>query len=146
MNRYINLQPTDQMERVTKEDFCNRFNEIFDRCDEENIGFVITEEGTDSMVVCPAWWLSFQCDNDFGCIINSAARYALGRQTYMPGTVCNFVRRYMDILDSRTIDVMIEDISRELTHGVVQEELWTGLRNDLLNRQKDMRKWRGKNE
>ena len=64
-------------------------------------GIVITDDGKKDMVLCPARWFSFQLDDDFGCVINSAVRYAIGRHTYMPGVVCNFVRKYMDVLDTR---------------------------------------------
>ena len=79
-------------------------------------------------------------DDDFGCVINSAVRYAIGRHTYMPGVVCNFVRKYMDVLDTRTIDVMIEDITSELKFGIDQEELWISLRDDLVKRKNKIKK------
>ena len=58
----------------------------------------------------------------------------------MPGVVCNFVRKYMDVLDTRTIDVMIEDITSELKFGIDQEELWISLRDDLVKRKNEIKK------
>ena len=53
-------------------------------------------------------------DDDFGCIINSAVRYALGRYTYMPSTVAEFVLKYLNYLDNKTISVMIYDMDEAL--------------------------------
>ena len=132
------LHPIDKMERISREDLCKRFDEVLDKVDKDDIGYVITDAGKKDMILCPARWLSFQLDDDFGCVINSALRYAIGRHTYMPGIVCNFVRKYLDILDAKTIEVMIEDITTELKFGIDREELWVGLRDELIDRRKDM--------
>lgn len=140
MRGYENLHPVDEMERISRKELCERFDEVLDKIDKDDIGFVITDDGKKDMVLCPARWFSFQLDDDFGCVINSAVRYAIGRHTYMPGVVCNFVRKYMDILDTRTIDVMIEDITSELKFGIDQEELWISLRDDLVKRKNKIKK------
>ena len=132
------LHPIDKMERISREDLCKRFDEVLDKVDKDDIGYVITDAGKKDMVLCPARWFSFQLDDDFGCVINSALRYAIGRHTYMPGVVCKFVRKYLDILDAKTIEVMIEDITTELKFGIDREELWVGLRDELIDRRKDM--------
>lgn len=49
-------------------------------------------------------------DKDFGIICLCAMRYALGRQTYMPGLVQDFIRRHIGEIDSGTIEIMIRDI------------------------------------
>ena len=58
-----------------------------------------------NVLLCPAAWFNFCFDDDFGCIINSAVRYSIGRETYMPSTVASYVRNYMDVLDRKTINV-----------------------------------------
>ena len=49
-------------------------------------------------------------DPDFGTICLCAMRYALGRETYMPGLVQNYIRAHIKEIDSRAIQVMIRDI------------------------------------
>lgn len=49
-------------------------------------------------------------DKDFGTICLCAMRYALGRQTYMPSLVQDFIRRHIGEIDSGTIEIMIRDI------------------------------------
>lgn len=86
------LVPLDTMERITRQHLCDNFDEVLERVDKENIGFVIlTEDGKDGQVLCPARWMAYCFDDDFGCIINSALRYAICRHTYMPDVVVNFI-------------------------------------------------------
>ena len=42
--------PLSEMERVPAEELPKRLDELFDRMDKENVGFVVTEEGKDSCV------------------------------------------------------------------------------------------------
>lgn len=144
MRKYEYVHPIDEMERITRNEFCENFDEILDRVSDENIGFVISDTDKKELILCPLHWFSFALDDDFGCVINSAVRYAIGRHTYMPEVVCNFVRKYINILDKKTIGVMIEDIDKELKLGIDQEELWVSLRDELIERKKNMRKWQDK--
>ena len=141
MKKYEYVHPVDEMEHITRKELSGKFDELLDRIDNENIGFIISDCQAKDVVLCPAHWITFQLDDDFGCIINSAVRYAIGRHTYMPGVVCNFVRKYINILDMKTIEVMIEDINQELKLGIDQESLWIGLRGELIERKNNMKKW-----
>ena len=49
-------------------------------------------------------------DEYFGTICLCALRYALGRQTYMPGIVQDFIRAHISEIDQSSIKVMIRDI------------------------------------
>lgn len=144
MRKYEYVHPIDEMERITRKDFCENFDEILDRATDENVGFVITDSKSNDVILCPIHWFSFMLDDDFGCVMNSAVRYAIGRHTYMPEVVCNFVRKYINILDKKTIGVMIDDIDKELKLGIDQEELWISLRDELIARKSAMRKWEDK--
>lgn len=133
MQTFRYCKPLDTMERITRQNLSDNFDEIFERVDKEDIGFVILDEdGKDGYVLCPARWMEFYLDDDFGCIINSALRYAIRRHTYMPNVVVDFIRKYIKVLDSKTIDVAIKDINYELeTFGVDDPGMWTALRDDL---------------
>jgi len=134
MENYKNINTIDTMERISRRQFGDNIDEIIEKADKENRGFVITDKGKDDIVLMPAKWFSFQVDDDFGCIINSAVRYAIGRHTYMPGVVRDFVKRYLEILDLKTIEVMIDDITSELKFGIDQEDLWVKFRSELMER------------
>ncbi len=132
MKEFKYLQPLDQMERINRTELGNRLDELMDIVDKDNVGFVITDEGKNDLVLCPARWFPCLFDDDFGCIVNSALRYAIGRHTYMPSVVMNFVRKHLYALDSKTVFVMIEDIDRELLDEKLDyREDWLKLRDDL---------------
>ena len=117
------LQPLDEMKRITRQE----------------LAVIKDPDGMNDVVLCPAHWFDFCFDNDFGCIVNSALRYAIGRHTYMPGVVRDFIRKYMNVLDSRTLVVAIRDIDEELRLGGLDEaNEWSLLRSELQARLDEM--------
>ena len=137
MHRWKYLKPLDTMERITRQAFCDNLDNYLERANKEDTGFVIlNDDGKEDLVLCPAEWLNFYFDNDFGCIITSALRYAIRRETYMPSVVVDFIRRYMKVLDTNTIKVAIEDIENELAWGGVSDPgMWMKLKEELIQRQ-----------
>ena len=104
------LQPIETMKRISREELAEKLDDLLEIVNKDNVGFVITNEGKDDLVLCPAKWFDYYFDNDFGCIINSAVRYSLGRSSYMSSTTIRFVLKHLMIMDTRTITVMIRDI------------------------------------
>lgn len=49
-------------------------------------------------------------DDEFGTICICAVRYALGRETYMPTLVQNFVKRHINELSTGTLEIMRCDV------------------------------------
>ena len=50
----------------------------------------------------------------------------------MPGVVVDFIRRYINIIDTKTIDVAIKDIDQELKQNNVHDpEMWSALKAEL---------------
>ena len=133
MHEFMPIKPLETMERITRQQFCDNFDEILDRVGQEDIGFVILNaEGKDGHVLCPARWFQIDLGDDFGCIVNSALRYAICRHTYMPSVVVEFIRKYINLLDTRTIDVAIQDIDCELKQNNVDDpEMWSKLKGEL---------------
>ena len=129
MQRWRYLKPLDSMERITQKDLCNKLDYYFARIDAEDIGFVILDDaGNDQFVLCPAAWMEYQFDKDFGCMIISALRYAIRRSTYMPNIIVDFIRRYITILDTNTLKTAIEDIeNRFLSDRFLLEIFFHGL-------------------
>ena len=127
-----NLPALDQMARVSREELGNRLDEILEIIDKDNVGYVITDAGKDDLVICPIQWFEGIYDDDFGCILNSALRYAIGRHTYMPSLVMNYIRKHIDVLDERTISAMINDIEIEAkSESLDMREDWLKLQHDL---------------
>lgn len=49
-------------------------------------------------------------DAEIGAIVICAVRYAIGRESYMPGLVCDFIMRHPEILTESDRQVIIRDI------------------------------------
>lgn len=132
---YDYLQPIETMQRISREELAEKLDEKLDIVAKDNVGFVITDQGKDDLVLCPANWFNIYYDNDFGCIINSAVRYSLGRSSYMPSTTVRFVLRNLMVLDTRTIVVMIRDIDREIAdEKLPYRDVWLSLKIALEDR------------
>ena len=52
-------------------------------------------------------------DDNFGCVLNCAVRYALGRKTYMPRSVIDFILPLLPYLNNRTIYVFDQDVTEQ---------------------------------
>ena len=126
----INMKPED-MPKVSRQELGEKLDEILEKIVTDNTAYLITDDGKKDLVICPADWYYPYNDMDFGLIVNSAIRYAMGRKTYMPSVVCDFTSRFMPILDDRTIQIIIEDITREIEFcdgNLPQKGLWLDLK------------------
>lgn len=52
----------------------------------------------------------FNCDVNGGIMVTSALRYALGRMTYVPGAVQDWIKNHWDNLNSNTKCVVVRDV------------------------------------
>lgn len=65
---------------------------------------------------------SFNCDVNGGIMVTCALRYALGRMTYVPGAVQDWIRIYWDSLDSNTKFVIVRDVFDHIYHEYESKE------------------------
>jgi hypothetical protein len=75
-------------------------------------------------------------NDDFGAVLNCAIRYSLGRQTYMPHLVMDFIRPLLPQLSDRTLWCMARDIREAETYGgcgspVIDEPKWMKFLEDV---------------
>lgn len=68
-------------------------------------------------------------DDDFGAVLNCAVRYAIGRQTYMPGLVIGYITPLLPYLNNRTLWCFDQDIAdAKYTKGygdpIIDEPVW----------------------
>jgi hypothetical protein len=52
----------------------------------------------------------FNCDTNGSIMVMAALRYALGRHSYVPGAVIDWISLYWDTLDSNTKTVVVRDV------------------------------------
>lgn len=137
MEQAESFHTTENMERISRQHLCDNLDSILETVSLENIGFVITDAGKDDLVLCPASWLSPLTSEGFGCIVNSAVRYSLGRDTYMPDVAVQFILDHMNLLDLRTVTVMYRDIQKALEdENLPHRETWVSLMYALETRLK----------
>ena len=137
MEQTESFHTTENMERISRQHLCDNLDSILETVSRENIGFVITDAGKDDLLLCPASWLSPLVSEGFGCIVNSAVRYSLGRDTYMPDVAVQFILHHMNLLDLRTVTVMCRDIQKALENeNLPHRETWVSLMYALETRLK----------
>lgn len=71
-------------------------------------------------------------DENFACVLICAVRYAIGRKTYITGTVVDFVYPLVKNLDSKTLAVIARDIKsardeNRLGDAAIDAPLWIRL-------------------
>ncbi len=81
-------------------------------------------------------------DPDLGFVAVVAVRYSIGRKTYAPGLVTDFVKRYWGILNSPTRAVLLKDMETEIASGRslgsdFDAVLWVEFKHWLIGHQND---------
>ena len=130
----------DDLERIPKRRFFDDFDSIIKRVDKEKTAFII-ESDSSEYVICPFSWLSLLFDNDLGEIINSAVRYSLGRQTYMPSVIHDCIIRNISLINAKTLSIIISDVDREIQikPDLYNKSTWISLR-DTVKSEIELRK------
>ena len=80
------------------------------------------------------------CDSDFRLILLSAMRYVMGRNTYMPAVVFNYIKRHIRFLDDKFLALAADDIQRHLKDYAEHEpnpNLWQSLLGALETEQRE---------
>lgn len=58
------LKPIDTMEKITRQYLADNFDEILEKVQKENVGYVILDnEGNDGQVLCPAEWFKIELND-----------------------------------------------------------------------------------
>lgn len=80
------------------------------RC--KNEGAHVVEVELNEVTAKPKIDIQFSLQDDFfGCILNCAVRYAIGRQTYMPGLVIDFITPLIPYLSGKTLWCFDKDVT-----------------------------------
>lgn len=60
--------------------------------------------------------------DDFGAVLNCAVRYCMGRQTYMPSLVIDFITPLLPKLNDKTLWCFQRDLSEPAIYGGFGDE------------------------
>ena len=95
-------------------------------------------------------------NDDFGAVLNCAVRYALGRQSYMPGLIIDYITPLLPEINDRTLYVLDQDITEQKYCGgygdpYIDEPLWMRFLEKIHEEQKrrgvePYRDWRKDND
>lgn len=136
------LQPLESMERISRQALADDLDTVLERISREDIGLVITEEGKDDLVLCPASWFNLDYVDDFSCVINSALRYAMRSEDEESAAVVQYLRRHYQLFDEKTLSVAVADLERELNQPIVtlkQPQVWKELQELFRQRLDELR-------
>ncbi len=129
---------TQTFPHITRKRFCESMDEILDDIEKNSTAYVLTEEGKHDLLVCPAEWFGAMFDSDFDLIVCAAVRYSIGRKTYMPGVVSDFINKYLHALSDKTLFNIRTDIERELRNeSLDQYDLWKNLLKTVVRELQD---------
>ena len=83
-------------------------------------------------------------DDFFGAVLNCAVRYCIGRQSYMPSLVTDFIRPYLPYLSNKTLWCFERDLSGTTFWGDenIDEPLWLSFKADIereINRRAELK-------
>lgn len=137
------LQPLESMERISRQALADDLDTVLERISREDIGLVITEEGKDDLVLCPASWFNLDYVDDFSCVINSALRYAMRSEDEESAAVVQYLRRHYQLFDEKTLSVAVADLERELNQPIAplkQPQVWKELQELFRQRLDELRK------
>ena len=72
-------------------------------------------------------------DEDFGAVLNCAVRYCIGRQTYMPSLVIEFIRPYLLYLNDKTLRCFERDLNEATYFGNenIDKPMWLQFKTEV---------------
>lgn len=127
----MTLKSIDTMERITRQHFADNFDEILEKVEKENVGYVILDnEGNDGQVLCPVKWFETEI-NDIPSVMREIKRrkeemYSLVEETISKiendiitdeDAIENFQFMLMDYVD----DVKFFELYRSLNQVLNQK-------------------------
>ena len=73
-------------------------------------------------------------DDDFGAILNCAVRYSLGRRSYMPKLVTDFITPLLPYLSDITLGCFLRDLGRTDNYGdpEIDRPVWEQFEHQVI--------------
>ena len=117
-------------ESITIGELKDQANSLLNLVTEEQLPLRVCMNNGKEFLLFPQDLLAPICDSDFRLILLSAMRYAMGRNTYMPAVVSDYIKRHIRFLDDKFLALAADDIRRHLENYAEHEpnpNLWQGL-------------------
>lgn len=134
------VKPFQDCKSVTIDELKGQTSELLDRATAERQPLRVSMKDGREFLLFPQELLNPLCDNDFRLIVLSAMRYAMGRNTYMPLVVTDYIKRHIWLLDDKFLVLAANDIRRHFKDYGEHEPnlaLWQSLLETLETAQRD---------
>ena len=138
MNYEVN--PFQDYESITIDELKDQANSLLKLVTDEQRPLRVCMNNGKEFLLFPQDLLAPICDSDFRLILLSAMRYAMGRNTYMPAVVSDYIKRHIRFLDDKFLALAADDIRRHLEDYAEHEmnpNLWHGLLGALETEQRE---------
>lgn len=127
-------------EAITIDDLKDKTNSLLNLMAEEQRPLRVSIENGKEFLMFPRDLLAPLYDHDFCLILIAAMRYAMGRNTYMPMVVADYIKRHILLLDDKFLVMAADDIRRHFEDYGEHEpnpNLWQSLLDALEAEQRD---------
>ena len=117
-------------ESITIDELKDQANSLLNLVTEEQRPLRVCMNNGKEFLLFPQDLLAPICDSDFRLILLSAMRYAMGKNTYMPVVVSDYIKRHIRFLDDKFLVLAADDIWRHLDDYAEHEpnlNLWQNL-------------------
>lgn len=124
------VKPFDEYESITLNDLKDQTNSLLNLVTEELRPLRVSLKNGKEFLMIPQDILAPLCDHDFRLILIAAMRYAMGRNTYMPMVIADYIKRHVQLLDDKFLVLAADDIRRHFEDYREHEpnpNLWQGL-------------------
>ena len=131
--------PCQDYESITIDELKERTSSLLNLVTEGQRPLRVCMNNGKEFLLCSQDLLAPICDADFRLILLSAIRYAMGRNTYMPAVVSDYIKRHIRFLDDKFLALAADDIRRHLEDYAEHEpnpNLWQGLFDALETEQR----------
>lgn len=124
------VKPFHDYESITIDDLKDKTNSLLNLVTEEQRPLRVSMKNGKEFLIFPQDLLAPLCDHDFRLILIAAMRYAMGRNTYMPMVIADYIKRHIQLLDDKFLVLAADDIRRHFEDYREHEpnpNLWQGL-------------------
>ena len=124
------VKPFDEYESITLDDLKEQTNSLLNLVMEEQRPLRVSMRNGKDFLMLPQDIFTPLYDHDFRLILLAAMQYAMGRNTYMPMVVADYLKRHIQLWDDKFLVLAADDIQRHFENYGEHEpnpNLWKGL-------------------
>ena len=132
--------PFQDYASISVDDLKDQANSLLNLVTEEQRPLRVFMDNGKEFLLFPQDMIAPISDPDFRLILLSAMRYAMGRKTYMPSVIADYIKRHLQLLDDKFLTLAADDIQRYLEDYAEHEansDPWQNLLDALETEQRD---------